>query len=111
VFFIVVIIDETKIKMTNWSRNGQQKFHGWNTKLKWISRIKIIYKSQNSLQESKQITRVERKIAILVFFRLIKQKKYAEMAFFLKMLAVTIILRHCVVCNRLQPSFIKKQKL
>jgi hypothetical protein len=29
----------------------------------------------------------------------------------LKMLAVTVILRHSVVCNRLQPIYIKKQKL
>jgi hypothetical protein len=28
-----------------------------------------------------------------------------------KMLAVTVILRHSVVCNRLQPIYIKKQKL
>jgi hypothetical protein len=29
----------------------------------------------------------------------------------LKMLAVTVILRYSVVCNRLQPIYIKKQKL
>ncbi|CAB4419487.1 unnamed protein product [Rhizophagus irregularis] len=29
----------------------------------------------------------------------------------LKMLAVTVILRHSIVCNRLQPIYIKKQKL
>ena len=29
----------------------------------------------------------------------------------LKMLAVTVILRHSVICNRLQPISIKKQKL
>ena len=28
-----------------------------------------------------------------------------------KMLAVIVILRHSVVCNRLQPTFIKMQKL
>ncbi|UZO17722.1 uncharacterized protein OCT59_009063 [Rhizophagus irregularis] len=29
----------------------------------------------------------------------------------IKMLAVTVILRHSVVCNRLQSIYIKKQKL
>jgi hypothetical protein len=55
-------------------------------------KTKIVCESQNSLrdqnrlQESKQITRVKRKIAILAFFHLIKQKKYAETAFFHKVI-------------------------
>jgi hypothetical protein len=34
-----------------------------------------------------------------------------SMWFRIKMLAITVILRHSVVCNRLQPIYIKKQKL